>query len=60
MIVDWIQKIASWIQSFWNQLDESTKRKIIDAIVKELGLLLRAFIDTGKVNPQNKVKHENI
>ena len=48
MITNWIKKIASWIQSFWNQLDESTKRKIIDAIVKELGLLLRAFYRNWK------------
>jgi hypothetical protein len=43
MITNWIKKIASWIQSFWNQLDDSTKRKIIEVIAKEFGILLRAF-----------------
>ncbi|MEO0539127.1 MAG: hypothetical protein AAF215_35395 [Cyanobacteria bacterium P01_A01_bin.123] len=43
MVVNLLLSVVSWFRKLWDRLDEKTKRKIIDTVVKAFEELLRAF-----------------
>lgn len=47
-MVAWIGKLMSWLLSIWSALPESTKDKIIDAIVETFTELFRGFYRSNK------------
>ena len=48
MIIDWVFGLVPWFLGLWNRLDEKTKRRIIEAVVKAFEELLRAFYRSWK------------
>lgn len=43
MVTDFLLGVISWFRKLWDRLDEKTKRKTIDTVIKAFEELLRAF-----------------
>ena len=39
----WLSELFNWFLRLWNRLDDKTKGKIIEEVVKSFEKLLRAF-----------------
>jgi len=45
----WLSELFNWFFRLWNRLDDKTKGKIIEEVVKSFETLLRAFYRSGKI-----------
>jgi len=44
----WLSELFNWFLKLWNRLDDQTKGKIIEEVVKSFEKLLRAFYGSWK------------
>jgi hypothetical protein len=44
----WLSELFNWFFRLWNRLDDKTKGKIIEEVVKSFEKLLRAFYGSWK------------
>jgi hypothetical protein len=44
----WLSELFKWFLRLWNRLDDKTKGKIIEEVVKSFETLLRAFYRSRK------------
>lgn len=42
-LADWLFKLYLWFKKIWDNLDEETKRKIIEAIIKSFEPILKKY-----------------
>ena len=53
-MLSWILKVLSWITSIWSGIPDSTKDKIIEAIVDSFSAIFRNYYQSTKKSEDNK------
>ncbi len=53
IVFDWLFGLAGLFWNLWNRLPEKAKREIIEAIIKAMEELLRAFYRNTRAKEEN-------
>ncbi|MCB0197894.1 MAG: hypothetical protein KDJ65_38470 [Anaerolineae bacterium] len=51
---NWLRRLFEWFLKIWNSLDDETKRKIIDAIIKAFEPYLGEYYQHEKQKTEGK------